>query len=225
MAYLSVPKIVESISASGKGVFTLNDIAKLTGKNKRYLSRLMSTSENVGHLERNKYYVKGSDIYALASNIVYPSYISLLSAFRYHNITTQVPVRFAVITTKRHAEIVLEGVKIDFITFGRERVFGYERINGAFVAAIEKSIVDALYLSDPPYAYVEEAFKKAVEKIDLQKLKEYGIYMKSKTLISRLGFLLDSSGENADDLLEYRSEKRIFISKNGTLNRKWGIYA
>lgn len=194
MAYLSMQKVLEELSTSGKALFTLNDAAKVTGKNKRYLSRLFSTSKKVGHLERGKYYIKGADTYVLASNVLFPSYVSLLSAFRFYDLTTQMPVRIAIMTSRRHKEMEINDMKVDFITLGAKRIFGYRRIKGVFVATIEKTIVDSLYLMDPPNLYIEEAFGNAKDKIDLDRLAYYARRMKSAALMKRLEKLLKSFG-------------------------------
>ena len=182
--------------------FTNADIMRISGSGSAYAALLLHRMVNKGEamrIERGKYYLKGTDIYAIASNVVHPSYISLMSAFRYHGITTQILLSADVVSVRRHKAI--EGVsehKINFMTLHRDRFFGFyrDRDTGAFVAYVEKAILDALYFQNPPMAYVKEAMLNAHEerKLDTARLSRFTRLMGSATLERRVREAIAQTG-------------------------------
>ncbi len=197
--------ILSILREQREGVFTTHEIAQLTGSGAKYASLItlrMLKGNMIRRAERGKYYLPNTSIYAIASNMVYPSYVSLFAAFRYYNLTTQMPRIIDIVTTKRHKEIKeLEGSRVRFVTFQKRRFFGFgiDRETGALVADIEKALVDSLYLGDPQYAYVEEAAELAYAKgmLSSEKLVLYAENMRSKkavTLARELAGTLPRSG-------------------------------
>ncbi len=184
--------ILSILREQREGVFTTHEIAQLTGSGAKYASLItlrMLKGNMIRRAERGKYYLPNTSIYAIASNMVYPSYVSLFAAFRYYNLTTQMPRIIDIVTTKRHKEIEeLEGSRIRFVTFQKRRFFGFgiDRETGALVADIEKALVDSLYMSDPQYAYVEEAatLAHANDVLSSEKLMFYAERMESKKTVT-----------------------------------------
>ncbi len=199
---MKAEKFAQEIKSRNMPVFTTRDAARIIGKKDKYaslfLGRMVGRSL-LNRLEKGKYYLPGSDAYSVASNIVYPSYISLLSAFRYHNITTQIITTIDIVSTMRHSSIKnLEEHKINFINLGASRVFGFYRDSetNAFVAHIEKAVVDSLYLQNPPYQYIEEALNNAYNEniLDIERMVYFARRMDSNTVMGRLGEICDSIG-------------------------------
>lgn len=196
-------ELVGILKDRGMAVLTLADATRITGKSAKYTSLFLSRLANKGaikRIEKGKYYLNGAGVYAIASNIIYPSYISLLSAFRYHNLTTQIITTVDVISTRRHKKIDnVEEHTINFISTKREKMFGFyrDRDTGAFVAYVEKAIIDSLYLRNPPYHYVEEAFVKATDAgmINFDRLAQFAARMRSHELTKRLKALMMSAEE------------------------------
>lgn len=187
-------EFVYSLQRSGMTVFSSTDAALILGKDTKYTAlflRRLVDKGRVARVERGKYYISGASIYAVASNILYPSYVSLMGAFRFHNITTQNVATIDVISPKAHPSIDnLEGNAVNFIKFVGRRLFGFyrDKETGAFVAHVEKAIVDSLYLNNPPFSYVVEALKAAIddEKIDIERLNQFALRMESVVLLKRL---------------------------------------
>lgn len=192
---MKTEEFVQEIKGKNIPVFTTLDAVRITGKREKYVSLFLSRMVSHGllnRLEKGKYYLPRSDIYSIASNIVYPSYISLLSAFRYHRITTQIITTVDVISTIRHTNIKnLEEHSVNFINLGASRVFGFYRDSetNAFVAHIEKAIIDSLYLQNPPYQYIEEALNNAYKNstLDIERMVYFAYRMESNVVIKRLG--------------------------------------
>ena len=211
MTYLSSRSVLDEIASHGIDVFDINDLVKIYGKPKSYVSKVLSRSKNVNRLERGKYFFVGADFYEIASNIVFPSYVSLLPAFSYYGLTEQEPVVFSIVSLKRHKNMVAEGKKIEFLSIRRDRFFGYKKNNNAFIAEPEKAILDALYFNRLAFSYTEEAVKNGIDAgvLDATKLKEYALRFKSSTLINKVGFILESNDIDAVDLLPYISKAYI----------------
>jgi len=219
-------EVIDYFMGMGKHVFTLNDASKFTSKEKNYLSRLLVTNPKIRKIERNKYYINGADAYEVATNIVEPSYVSLMSAFRYYDMTTQIPVKVSVVTTKRHKALVFNNLRIEFRTINSKRAFGYKKIGNTMMALPEKAILDSLYFGDPSYFDVEEALQRGLNArvIRTRKLVEYAIQMKSGVLINRLGFLLESLGVSASNLIEYKSRVKVVAFGKGTKeSKRWNV--
>jgi hypothetical protein len=110
--------------------------------------------------------------------------------------------RFSVITLKRHRTIFVDNNTIEFIAIRRERFFGYTRDQNRYVAFLEKAIVDSIYLNTPPLSYVEEAFLAAFnrKKIEVDRLIDYSIEMKSKKVMKSVGHLLEMKGVKSKKL-------------------------
>jgi len=207
-------------------IFSVNNAAKIISKSNKYTSLFLSKCKGLEHIERGHYALKNADIYQIASNIITPSYLSIISAFRYYNAITQIPRIVYVIASKQHKTIRFNGYLIKFIKLKRNLVFGYNRIDGAFIAEIEKSIVDALYLNID-FNYIKEAYENEIDHIRIKKLVKYALFMHSNALISRLGFLLESLGienEYIDILQEEYISKRLvkFLGISGT-NKRWMV--
>jgi predicted transcriptional regulator of viral defense system len=85
--------------------------------------------------------------FAIANIIQVPSYISLMSALDYYEITTQVQ-RFFIesIAVKRTKEIKISGTALNFTKIKKELYFGFVKENDFFIATPEKAFLDAVYL-------------------------------------------------------------------------------
>jgi Predicted transcriptional regulator len=121
--------ILAELASHNKRVFSINDAAKAMGKSKRYATKLLSSNKEVERIERGKYYIKTSnpDIYEIASQIIYPSYISAFAALQFYSVVEQSVVKYTVITIKRHKQIRVMGNVIEFVTVPKNRFFGYKK--------------------------------------------------------------------------------------------------
>jgi predicted transcriptional regulator of viral defense system len=216
-------EFMDYLSSNEIKVFNIHDAAKIFGKPEKYVSMRLTSMPKIKRATRGVYYIYDADVSEIATKIVVPSYISLISAFALHNVTTQMPLEIHVIAPVQHRTLEVEGYKIRFIKFTQERIFGYSRINGSMVAILEKAIVDSLYLN----LYTNEAMEVVMDNISLldkAKLIDYGIRMRSKATISRLGYLMEMAGYDAGRLEELRSERYVRFSDTGTSkNMKWRV--
>lgn len=225
MKYMKTQTLIDKLSRGGKPVFTIHEAALLAGKKKAYLSRLLPTNKKIYRVERGKYFIEGTGTYEIASNVIFPSYLSLMAAFRYYNLTTQEPVLASVISLKSHKPIIVNETKVEFIKFSKGRFFGYKKERGVFIAYREKAILDAIYMGRPEFSAVDEVLTAALEEnsIDIKRMKNFAMMMDSAVLINKMGFLLESHGINCDSLLGHRSKHYATLSPIGSPNNRWHV--
>ena len=85
--------------------------------------------------------------YQIANLIQVPSYISLMSAMEYYQITTQLQQDFIEsIALKRTKEIEIEKNTFIYSKIKQELYFGFVKEKDFFVATPEKAFLDAIYL-------------------------------------------------------------------------------
>jgi hypothetical protein len=80
---------------------------------------------------------------------------------------------------------------------GRERFFGFNRVQNTYIASIEKAILDSLYLNIPAFSYVKEAFDLSRQNsmLNLKVLREYAHRMNSGSVNRKLSKLLYEDDE------------------------------
>ncbi len=189
--YLKMQDVLDRLIQSNMRVFSVLDVVKITRKKPAYVSKMLSHNKKVKRAIKGLYYITGidgADIYEIASNIVYPSYVSMFAAFQYYSLTDQSVIKYSVITLKRHRAAAIDGNEIEFITLNRNRFFGYKKIGNAFMASVEKAIIDSLYLGSPEKASVKEAYLDALRHKMLKKatLVEYAKMMHSASLLKKV---------------------------------------
>jgi predicted transcriptional regulator of viral defense system len=105
-------------------------------------------------LKRNLYVLKGrwksldrEELFCLANLAQVPSYVSLMTALDYYQITTQMQRQFIEsIAVKRTRETEIENVLFNFTKVNESLYFGFKREKGFFIATPEKALLDAYYL-------------------------------------------------------------------------------
>ncbi len=168
----------------GLRVFTLAQAASIMRKPRYYASLFLSRDREVRRAERGVYYAKDATEYEVASRIVAPSYVSLISALRFHNLTEQIPRFIYVVSFKRHRAIEnLNGYKVIFKTVKKRLMFGYSNVDGTYVAAPEKAVVDMFYLGEFT-DYAEEAIES--KRLDAKLLLKYAAATENKELVKRV---------------------------------------
>jgi len=103
--------------------------------------------------------------FVIANLIQVPSYISLMTALNYYEITTQLQQNFVEsIAIRRTREVSIEDTVFHYTKMKPELYFGFKRIRGFFIAEREKAFVDALYFKSLGRRSVD------VSSVDLDKL-------------------------------------------------------
>ncbi len=212
-----------------KPVFTVADMVGEV-KNQNYarlvLHRLVK--KGLATRVRRGIYTVHDDPLIFGSHLVYPSYFSLWTALRYYNLTTQLPIATQVMCSRPLEGLKVREEKLVFIEtrhmwgYHKESYRGFE----IFMADAEKLILDALYRNSPQVSELTEA----VEKSDRERLVSYCIRMGSKSIMKRLGYLLERLvGYTSEGLLTNSRDRNIvplnpLLPKSGKIDSKWGIY-
>jgi len=120
-----------------------------------------------------------------------PSYISLMSALDYYEITTQMQRDFyESVAIKRTKEINVAGSIFRYVKVNSALYFGFKKEKNFFIATPEKALVDAFYLmSYGRYAIDISALDAA--KFDRDEIKYLSIKfpLKTRNLLKKHGYL------------------------------------
>lgn len=221
MLYMSTINILEKLRQLP--LFTLNELAIITGKNKHYLkvyvNRLMKKGL-IFKLERGKFTVH-DDPLIFSSHITYPSYISLWTALSYYHLTTQLPNEIDIAIKIKRKPIQFKKIKINFFSLP---LFGFQKDNyrgfQIFIAEKEKLLIDCI-LADIPINQLDEL----MEDINIKKIYDYLMKIKNKSLIKRIGFILEEKKKSLNFIIDDDNYIPLIKGKRikGKKNRKWRI--
>lgn len=217
-------------------VFNLNTVRNITEKDSNYSKLLVYRLKKeilIFEIEKNKYTLN-KDPFVIASNIIWPCYISFWSALRYYNLTEQLPQNIFVVTTRarKKKEIKFNDIKIVFTTVKGKYFFGYnkERYQNfdIFIANKEKALIDSVLFKKISFSEICDIIKKNIDEIDTELMVDYLIKIKNKVLIKRFGFLFYKLNINIyDKVKRYIDSKYIALDysiKGGNKrNKKWGV--
>lgn len=215
-------------------VFTLKKVKEITGKDSSYAKLLvyrLKKDNLLFSIEKNKYTIKKEPL-IVASNMIWPSYISCWSALRYHNLTEQLPQAIFVVTTRarKEREVTFNNIKIIFIKVKPKYFFGYKKERyqdfDIFIAEPEKALIDSALFKKVSFSEICSMIKNNLKIIDIGLLFDYLIRIKNKTLIKRFGFLLDELGiENKlKKFIDFKYVPLDYsLPAKGKKNRKWRI--
>jgi predicted transcriptional regulator of viral defense system len=175
-------------------VIRFSDIERET-KSKEYAWILIHRLTREGKLKRvtKGVYTLSDDVFAISSNIRYPSYISFLTASYLNGFTETIPKTVFIATTKRYRAIDFDGYKIQFIALNS--IWGYHKEEEGqhlrFVADNEKLMIDAFLYPNAMgnFNEIENIFKNA--EINQKKLIENLRKINSQSIFRRVGYLLE----------------------------------
>ena len=87
------------------------------------------------------------DLFRIANRLQVPSYISLTSALSFHEGTTQIqPGYVESIAQKRTVQYEIKGVVFSYKKIQQGLYFGFQKVDGIFIASPEKALADAIYI-------------------------------------------------------------------------------
>lgn len=111
------------------------------------------------------------DFYRLSNFLQVPSYISLMTALSFYEVTTQVQRSFyESVCTKRTERLEIEGVRFNFYKIKKELYFDFIKYEDFFIATKEKAFLDAVYFySFGKYEFDLDSID--IEKLDMKRIK------------------------------------------------------
>lgn len=174
--------------ATDRSMFTLNDAERVLGMERASLREKLSRMARRGEvqrIERGKYTVH-NDPMIYATYVETPSYITLWSALRYYDLTTQQPTQVQVMTATNRDDLD----DIEFYQSGRMFGFGRRRYDGheIFVADKERLLLDCLSRKQVSVADLTDL----LEEIDPELATEYATRFGENVVKKRVGYLLES---------------------------------
>ena len=225
-------EFLEMVKDSRLAVFTTEDISRIIRQNPSYVYTYLNrlTKRNlIIRIEQGKYTLPGTPVESVTTNLLYPSYISFLSAFYYHKVTAQIPKEIIIVSVRSKKAIQYQGYNIKFVKFKPEKVFGYNRNKNGnvwYLGSKEKSIVDSLYL--PANCGISDSQIALRKGINKNKMIKYGLKMNSKVTLKRMGYLLDSTGIDVYDILKSHLNRKYdpldpMLPKKGEKDKKWKL--
>lgn len=143
-------ELIQKINDLGKDFFTVQDLRKLFPKD-IYLKTHLKRFKNTGIIipvTKGVYTLKSNpvDIEKVATQIYYPSYISFESALSKYGIINQGLYKLTLATTRHSKKISLMGIECEYCQLKKELFFGFNLLNGIYIADPEKALLDELYL-------------------------------------------------------------------------------
>jgi predicted transcriptional regulator of viral defense system len=173
---------ISELNNSNKLILNIDDISKILSINKESAkvtaNRYVSNNQLI-RLKRN-YYITPSkfeklneeELFKLANIIQVPSYISLVTALSYYNISTQQMQSIVEsIAQKRTKSIVVKNIEFRFILIKKDLYSDFILEKEFFIATPEKSLADVVYLTSlSRYSCDFEAVD--FSKIDKQKVNQ-----------------------------------------------------
>lgn len=214
-----------------KPTFKIQDIERITYCDKSYAKQILDRLKKrnlIKQIRRNTYTTK-DNIFVIASNIVYPSYISFWSASYFLGYTEQIVNTIQVATTRKARDIKFEGYEIKFIPL--KHFFGYKKIQtnegDVFIAENEKLLIDTFLKPNEcgNFDEIEKMFEGA--EISEEKLINYLKKIGSQTIIKKVGFLLEKI-KGIDISKSFKMDKNYVLlnpfSKDWkTINSRWRV--
>lgn len=180
---------IEKSEPSTKMPFTIKDVAQVRSISEPsarvYATRKSKTGEFIRL--KNGLYISGDQFdkldwigqLKLANWIQVPSYISLLTALSFYELTTQIPTqRIESIAQKRTYSKTVRGIEFDYFLIKKDLYGGFTKLDGLFIASPEKALADAIYLcSFGKYAL-------DINALDLKNLNK-GLFKKTMSLFPK----------------------------------------
>jgi len=217
-------------------VFNLKTVKETIEKDRNYTKLVihrLKKEKLIFEIEKNKYTIN-KDLIIIASNIIWPSYISCWSALRYYNLTEQLPQTIQVITPKarKKREIKFNNEKIRFIKIKTKNFFGYKKEPyqkfNIFIAKKEKALIDSVLLKKISFSEISEIIKNNIKTINIDLFINYLTKIKNKALIKRFGFLFESLGiDKYSKLKKFIDSKYVILDyalkTKGIKNKKWKV--
>ncbi|MFQ6084561.1 MAG: hypothetical protein ACE5WD_14575, partial [Candidatus Aminicenantia bacterium] len=246
-------ELLSKLNREGKEIYSFDEILKFAKVSRNFTWKVVSELENMGRLvrlEKGKYlYVPegfegnwSGTSFLIASHLVKPYALSYWTALNYWHYTEQIPRTIFVQTIKRklYSKKEISGVRYKFITLKPNKFFGlttiWERHHKIQITDKEKTIVDCL--DHPQYCGgILEATKGIYlgitnKEIGIDKLFQYAKRLGNKTVLKRLGFIVEALELTLPPSIIEKIQKEIgkgfslldpLLPNQGKYNSRWQL--
>ena len=146
-------KFIQAFKEKGIIFFDATDLRKIFGlKNENTIKHLLASLDQqkiIKRIKRGRYLFLFSDKkptdFAVANNIMIPSYISLESALSYYGFLDQFPYRITSITLAKPRRFKIDKKEFVFSKIKKEYFKDFIRIDDFLIASKEKAVFDYFY--------------------------------------------------------------------------------
>lgn len=143
-------ELIQKIEPLGKEFFTMNDLRKLFPDDtylKIHVSRFLANGI-IKPITRGIYTLSTNppDLEKVATQLYYPSYISFESVLSKYGIMNQGLYKLTLATSRHSKKVTLMGTECDYSKLKLDLFFGFELLDGIYIAEPEKAVLDMLYL-------------------------------------------------------------------------------
>ncbi len=157
----------------------------------RYVNQglLIKLKRNIYILREKWKVIEREDKFILANLVQVPSYISLMTALDYYEVTTQIQREFIEsVAVKRTIEKEVDNTVFNFTKISANLYFGFKKDKDFFMATPEKAFLDALYMMSLG------RYNFDIDSIDFGKLNRNEIWKMRKGFPVKTQKLLDTYG-------------------------------
>ena len=217
----------------GVSYFTISDMCDMFGISNNYASQMayqLKMEEEIEEIEKGKYTLpEGSEYpFLIASKTVQPSYISFKTALSVYR-TKKVPDTefYYVATPKRKRPIAFKKYNFKYITLKPYKFFGFCQVNvngnEVAMAELEKAILDCLEETEygPDLINLRNILRDFLDVISIKKLIKYAIRCHNKSLLARLGYLLETLDVDFPIKERYLPKDYVKFDPSGERQGKW----
>lgn len=248
-------KLVLRLEWDKKRILTIDDVADILRcsrnearviahrlEEKRWLERLKRGWYLFIPAERGEEAVPTMNPLLIGSLLVQPYYYTYSTSNAHYGFTTQMRPTLYLATTKVRRNFQWRNNQFRFVTLSEHKFFGFQEVEvlGARVnmAEPEKTLVDSVdkMKYSGGVAEVLAAIHNGLRKSEAQKLVEYALRMRTKSLTQRIGYLTDILvDEGLTDFPEGARKKllmhvgtaAIYLDpsreKSGRLDKAWKV--
>jgi predicted transcriptional regulator of viral defense system len=154
--------LLKELRSISKSFFTVSDLEKITGIDRKSLYVALNRWVSKGVLERagrNIYVVADEPVRPeeIAAQVYFPCYLSFESVLSRTGVLNLVPYSLTFATTRKTKSIDLFDRRVDYRHLKQELFFGFAKENGLYIAEPEKALLDLIYLAAFGKATVQPA--------------------------------------------------------------------
>lgn len=248
---------IKTMAERGYRIFDIDQARELSKEfaiNDSYINECLSILRRQGWIEAIKpglyslspVLLSGHPVseYEIAMSLIDQVAIAYWSAMHHHQLTQQIPHKIFLLTITntrlprtvigKDREILINKIHYHLLSVKKEHYFGIKKfwIGSVKISVtdLERTLVDAI--SKPKYcggfSEVIEAFKLALDKIDIVKIINYSKMMGVSNM-RRLGWMLEYISIKSELIQELQIKFSGYVKLNpsgsnkGKFNKKWGV--
>ena len=185
MNYSKIRKLKDKLYFSIENIENYLNVKKSSARMfcSRYVKNglFIRLKNNFYTLRENWEKITQEELFLITNSIQVPSYISFMSALCYYDISTQVQrnyIESAVL--KRSKTYEIENTVFNYYKLKNNLYFGFQKLNGFFIATKEKAFFDSVYLYSLG-RYKFDVSSLDLDKLDRKKIKNMLKYFPEKT--------------------------------------------